>query len=523
MIKEEKGFLAAPALRRPKVSILASQGRIPAEIIEFLNASGGHSLIVKGQAGTGKTTFALQLTEELGEVSASHYLSSRVSDESLYNQFKWLRERLKPVVIQTGPKAPRTESKVARDALDQLTGKMQSGEESGEEESGPGSGGAGVKGDIFEIPIGEDLPEVEDAYKFVDERMPKRSLILIDSIDALAEHYGIAASRLINVFQKDLVEGSKQNVLYVLEGGGETRLDYLGDGVVNLSAAEHEGRRLRIMTIEKLRGQQVRQHKYLYTLDGGRLTAFTIPEKERLPHPKPWKPLGDPSKDDVSTGLPALDYLVGGFTRGRVIAFQISNLVPVDTVDWLRTAMVCNFVAQGRGVAHVPPRKGSAEYLREIMSPHLSAGAFDGHVRVFETTTLGGGLEESKNVLHMEGNKVDSDLKWSNVEYQLSKSERPFLALMSFDTLESVYGDKVLEQMSGVLQAVRRAHDVFVGFVTPGSPSAAKLANLASTVLHIESLNGSVVLYGEKPYTELFNLSWDWSAGVPEARLRPIV
>ncbi|MEK6987864.1 MAG: gas vesicle protein GvpD P-loop domain-containing protein, partial [Candidatus Thermoplasmatota archaeon] len=293
------------------MSILASQGRIPAEIIEFLNASGGHSLIVKGQAGTGKTTFALQLTEELGEVSASHYLSSRVSDESLYNQFKWLRERLKPVVIQTGPKAPRTESKAARDALDQLTGKMQSGEESGEEESGPGSGGAGVKGDIFEIPIGEDLPEVEDAYKFVDERMPKRSLILIDSIDALAEHYGIAASRLINVFQKDLVEGSKQNVLYVLEGGGETRLDYLGDGVVNLSAAEHEGRRLRIMTIEKLRGQQVRQHKYLYTLDGGRLTAFTIPEKERLPHPKPWKPLGDPSKDDVSTGLPALDYLVG--------------------------------------------------------------------------------------------------------------------------------------------------------------------------------------------------------------------
>jgi len=241
LIKGRKGFLGAPALRRPKVTHLSSQGRIPDEIIEFLNASGGHSLIVKGQAGTGKTTFALQLTEELGEVTASHYLSSRVSDESLYNQFKWLRERLKPAVIQTGPKAPRAESKVARDALDQLTGKMQAGEESGEE-ARPGSGGASVKGDIFEIPIGEDLPEVEDAYKFVDDRMPKRSLILIDSIDALAEHYGIAASRLINVFQKDLVEGSKQNVLYVLEGSGETRLDYLGDGVVNLSASEHEGR-----------------------------------------------------------------------------------------------------------------------------------------------------------------------------------------------------------------------------------------------------------------------------------------
>ena len=140
------------------MTILASQGRIPAEIIEFLNASGGHSLIVKGKAGTGKTTFALQLTEELGEVAASHYLSSRVSDESLYNQFRWLRERLKPTGIQSGPKAPRPEGKVARDSLDQLTGKMQAGEEGGEEESSPGSGGASVKGDVFEIPIGEDLP-----------------------------------------------------------------------------------------------------------------------------------------------------------------------------------------------------------------------------------------------------------------------------------------------------------------------------------------------------------------------------
>src|SRR5712691_2092041 len=94
-------------------------GRIPREIVEFFNAPGGHSMILKGAAGTGKTTFALQLTEELGEVAASHYLSSRVSDESLYNQFPWLREHLKPAVLQTGPSPPR-ESQVERRALDML-------------------------------------------------------------------------------------------------------------------------------------------------------------------------------------------------------------------------------------------------------------------------------------------------------------------------------------------------------------------------------------------------------------------
>lgn len=497
-------------------------GRIPREIIEFFNQPGGHSLIVKGPAGTGKTTFALQLTEELHEEAESHYLSSRVSDESLYNQFPWLRDRLKPAVLQTAPPNVKVNTKVIRTALDQLEGKIEAGEETGDEEGAKSAAGGEVKDGYFEIPIGFDLPEIEAAYDFVDGRIPKRSLVLIDSVDALAEHYGLAASKMINVLQRDLVEGSKQNVVYVLEGSGETRLDYLGDGVLSLSSTEHLGRRLRVMTIEKLRGQQVGQHKYLYTLDGGRLEAFEAKESPRSATPHPWKVIPDPSKTLVSTGAKGLDHILGGFLRGRVTAIQISNLVPADYVDWLRTAIICNFVAHGRGVAHVPPRKGSAEFLRELVSPHLPPNAFETHVQVFESVTLGGG-EVSRNALHMEGTNVDNDLKWSNVEYHLPKSARPYLALIAFDTLESVYGERVLEQMSGVLASVRRSGDVFVGFVTPQSASGAKLANLASAVVHLESLNGCVVLYGEKPYTELFAVSWDWSAGVPEIVLRPIV
>lgn len=495
-------------------------GRIPREIIEFFNAPGGHSLIVKGPAGTGKTTFALQLTEQLGEVAGSHYLSSRVSDESLFRQFTWLKDRFKPAGLQTGPKS-KAATKVMRFALDQLAGKIEEGKEG--DDSEPESIGAGeVKGNFLEYTIGFDLPELEAAYEFVDKRVPQRSLLLIDSIDALGEHYGVPPSRLITVLQKDLVEGSKQNVVYVLESSGETRLDYLGDGVVSLASTEYQGRRLRVMTIEKLRGQQVQQPRYLYTLDGGRLTAFDIHDEVRPVKPQPWKPVPDLAKERVSSGLEPLDRLTGGFSRGRFVTFEISRAVPADYVDWLRTAIICNFVVQGRGVAHVPPRKGSAEFLRELISSHLAEGAFDMHVRVYESATLGS-MEVGRNVLNMEGTNVGADLKWSNVEFQLPKSERPILAFFSFDTLESVYGEKVVEEMSGVFSTVRRAKDAMIGFVTPQSASAPKLENLSHLVLHLDSLNGSVVLYGQKPYTELFSLSWDWSAGVPKAQLRPIV
>jgi KaiC/GvpD/RAD55 family RecA-like ATPase len=495
-------------------------GRIPREVVEFFNSPGGHSLIVKGPAGTGKTTFALQITEELDKVAASHYLSSRVSDESLYRQFAWLKDRLKPAGLMVGPKA-RSGSKVARFALDQLEGKIAEGKEG--EDAEPETIGSGeVKGNFLEVTLGFDLPELEAAYDFVDHRLPERSLVLIDSIDALGEHYGVPASRLITVLQKDLVEGSRQNVLYVLESSGETRLDYLGDGVLSLASTEYEGRRLRVLTIEKLRGQQVRQHRYLYTLEGGRLTAFDVREEVRPAKLQIWKAVPDLAKDRASIGLEALDRLTGGLTRGRVVAVEISSAVPADYVDWLRTAIICNSVVQNRGVAHVPPRKGSAEFLRELVGSHVPEGAFETHVRVFESATLGV-ADVSRNVMHMEGTNVGADLKWSNVEFQLPKSERPFLALFSFDTLESIHGEKVVEEMSGLFSTVRRAKDLFVGFATPGSRSAARLENLAHIVLHLDSVNGSVVLYGAKPYTELFSLSWDWSGGTPKAILRPIV
>src|SRR5437764_4925492 len=383
-------------------------GRIPREVVEFFNAAGGHSLIVKGPAGTGKTTFALQLTEELGEVSASHYLSARVSDESLFRQFIWLKERLKPAGLQTGLKG-RLGSKVARNALDQLEGKLMEGKE-GDDEEPEAIGSGEVKGNFLEVTLGFDLPELEAAYEFVDGRLPERSLVLIDSIDALGEHYGIPAARLITVLQKDMVEGSKQNVLYVLESSGETRLDYLGDGVVSLASSEYQGRRLRVLTIEKLRGQQVQHHRYLYTLDGGRLTAFNTGEELRPATPQVCKPVKDLSKDAVSMGLDPLARTARGLRRGRVVSLQISNAVPADYVDWLRTAMICNFVSQGRGVAHVPPRKGSAEFTRELVSSHMPPGLFDANVRVFEAATLGL-ADDSRVVLPMEVANVDEDLK----------------------------------------------------------------------------------------------------------------
>jgi KaiC/GvpD/RAD55 family RecA-like ATPase len=496
---------------------------IPEELLQFFASPGGHSLIVKGAAGTGKTTFALQLAEELGEGGRAFYMSIRVGDASLYRQFPWLeghRERLRVA----GDRRPREEEtpagKVDRTELHKLEGRVEMGKEGDESYEKHGEGEVASDSLIFDL--GSDLPEIDLAYDEVERNLPKPTLVLVDSIDGLSERYGIVSSKLINTLQKDLVERGSGRVVYVLENSGETRLDYLGDGVISFRSEEHAGRRLRTMTIEKLRGTEIRQHRYIYTLKDGRIHAFT----NRLPaapaKPGRWVAVPDLEDGSTSWGHEALDQIAGGLRPGTMVALELDPDVPSAFVNGIKAGIICNFAALGRGVAYVPAQKSSTEIVRDWLGPHLHEGAFDERVRVFESSPLGM-LEGGKNALHMEGSNVDADLKWSNVEYRLPGSKHPYLSFVAFDTLESVYGDHVFEQMTGHLSAVRRSRDLFIGHVSPMTKTTPKLATLAHVHLRVQNVNGSVLLFGQKPYTELFNLTLTYPHDAPKIVLTPIV
>ncbi len=521
---------------------------IPEDIQTFFRGKGGHSLIVKGSAGTGKTTLALQLIEELEDIPGSYYLSIRVSDESLYNQFPWLREKVrKSDLLKVGrgflrsfEEADEEEmerirkarsllrevsedevrvTRVDRTELNKLEGRLEMGQEGDEiyEKVGEGE----VVDDSVVFDLGSDLPEIDLAYDAIERNLPRKSLLIIDSIDALSERYGIHPAKLINTIQKDLVENSNANVVYVLEGSGETKLDYLGDGVMEMKDEEAHGRRIRLLLVEKLRGREISQHKYVYTLKDGRVRAFSYLPLEAKGRARRWKPVRDKAKR-VSTGNEALDQLVGGLGRGDIISIQVDVNVPNEFVDPLLIGLIANFCRLGRGVAFVPPRKTTADFVRDAIRLYTGEEAFDTYVRVFESSPLGS-LESSKNALQMEGSSVETDLKWSTVEYNLSGAKHPFLSLMAFDTLEAVYGEAVSSEMTGHFSSIRKSQDIFVGLTSPTCKSAEAVANASSVHLRVENVDGCILIFGEKPYTGFYNLSFDYRKGCPKAVITQIV
>ncbi len=524
-----------------------SRGRLPPEFIKFLEATGGHSLVIKGEAGTGKTTLALQLIETMTGSQNQYYLSSRVSDESLYRQFPWLKESSERVKLlkaskafllhmtssrqpQLAPpgavpestdlspaiellKAFNEESEkltVDRTELHRLEGQIEEGTVSASEDFIPSR--VGIDGNSIDLILGRLLPELEVAYDRVEESLPDRSLIVIDSIDGLSEKYDISAERLLTVIQKDIVEGSGANVVYVLESSGGTHMDYLGDGVVYLSATEMSGRRVRLISLDKLRGVKVDRHKYTFTLVNGRLETFP-PSPNVLPHSRrPWKPLNSPGPESVSFGSRQLDSIFGGLQYGSVTLIEVGPSVPSIYSEVIQDAMVASFAHRGNGVAWIPSRKASYDMLHDRISGMIGEQRFERNVRIFEHSSTA--PTDVPYLISLEGNKLLTDLKWETIEYNLSECNHPFLSLLGFDILESMYGnDEDKGFLDGLVEhvgAIRRGNHVMVAQALSSSTTYLQwLSDISLVHLKLENIEGTVMMYGLKPYTQFFGMMPD--------------
>lgn len=65
----------------------------PKELLKPLS-KGGFSLLIKGQAGTGKTTLTFEILNNMSKLGSVLYISTRVSPKFLYGKFPWIKNEL---------------------------------------------------------------------------------------------------------------------------------------------------------------------------------------------------------------------------------------------------------------------------------------------------------------------------------------------------------------------------------------------------------------------------------------------
>src|ERR671922_718216 len=204
---------------------------IPNELMEFINKD-TYSLIIKGSAGTGKTTLSLTILRALEIKDNFFYICTRVSPKQLLTLYPWI--------------AKFKESQ-KRETQNSATNET-------------------------DVPINfEDarLDEPESLFERITNELMdvKAPLIVIDSWDAIASFMDKEArlnnERVLQTWR----ERAGAKLIFVSEHPADTTLDFLVDGIVELKQFRHENMGVREISLLKLRGVRIDKPSYIYTLD----------------------------------------------------------------------------------------------------------------------------------------------------------------------------------------------------------------------------------------------------------------
>jgi KaiC/GvpD/RAD55 family RecA-like ATPase len=522
-------------------------GRIPPCISEFLKAKGGRSLIVKGASGTGKTTFSLQCIESLGALNTSFFITTRVSDEALYSQFEWLRDKeWKERIFDASrgflraimPAIEEYEGSVRRkvtmdDGIDEQVEKNDDNVIKASRtflrtvyKDIPSSPMRIERRNLEELQKTVPIPELVQIYERVEMVFPRESLLVLDSLNGLAEKYNMPLGRILQTIQKDLVENTLTKFIVVLEDEGHSDLDYLVDGVVRLTRREIDDRRIREMHIEKLRAIEVHQPKYLITLHGGKFTYIPefrvrFKEKERL-----WEPVKD-GEGMFSSGSPDLDKLLGGgFPHGSNVLVDMVDNLPAETHMLITIPLMANFIRQGRAVMVIPFNEiSSDDYIA------LGKGIFKGEdpfklLRVAEKVYFEK-AQDKPHILTLGFEDAIKDWeKWRREAERLkAETKKPMLEIIALETWEARVGEEGYKaSLSLSAEKARKEGDLIVRVSKPGIESMAKrVANHSNQHIKLRRVDGAVVIYGERPHTSIYAVDAENSMDHLVLNLIPIV
>jgi KaiC/GvpD/RAD55 family RecA-like ATPase len=505
-------------------------GGVPPEVVSFLSGKGGRSLIIKGGAGTGKTTFGLELLDRVGQPNRSFYLSTRVGDEALYRQFPWLKTtemrsrvldaaKLFLDAIHAGgkgrePDLPESEQRKIR-AGREVLGSF------GQERGAP------TKVDRTHLAAllkRSPMPEVENVYGRIERALPEKALLVIDSLEGVTHKYGLEMEEFVMALQKDLVEGSNTDVVMILEKPEAGGIEYLVDGLISIQREELDERRVRHLRLEKLRATNIGRARYAVTLDGGRFEALGISSPpDGKASSTAWSPITDPERF-YSTGIPDFDALLGGgFRRGSFNAFEVDVNVGIDDYYTLFTPTFLNFLSQGRGILAVLAAGESPEKLRETLVRHIPENQFDTRVRIPDYTAS---ETEDPYILPMARFGRDEAMRaMVTAERSVAGPDRkPFVEYQAFDTFESLMGDQVAIRM--YFQGVSRTKHVGnlgIGLLKPGLLVSSEILNMMDTYFRIINIDSAPCIYGIRPRTTIYSISPDPEKGAPHAVLTPVV
>lgn len=446
---------------------------------EFMKQPFGNSLTIKGKPGAGKTTFALELLDWLKEKAPVYYVGTRSSNDPLREKFPWISD------VSSGSKVRRRNKDALNEVVKENLNKLERMIEEGKVSKSYAFGGEpGLVLNIEEI-----LPELESMYNFVGENIDKGPVVVLDSIEALAEKYDLDPSLLFSIIQKDLAEKSGANLILIQESDQPSPLDYYSDGVVQMNYSMDNNFLIRDVTILKLRGVSIGSSPtYLYSLENGRFHSFrrdmiTYPN-QRVRNVRK----ADERQFEVSLGSQELSKVLPTLSDkvplGSVVMFHRetkSNMVD-SYVNALKNSLIKYNVSNGRGVIDISSSSyESSKIFVNTMDPEW----LKNYITAERTD------KTSPFVINIGGRTMIEDFPKEVLDYYLTHSKKPYTYVFSTDFLRFTYGESFFGDLSTIINGVRPTGIIVI---IADDEEYKKIYHYASFTVHVHDINGYVMI-----------------------------
>lgn len=474
---------------------------LPRELYDFLRRPSPQSLLIRGPAGSGKTTLALALLENFP--GQRILISSRVAQDELRREFPWLNNGACVSVIdggrlrQTLPEA----GEMLRRARDVVLDAAQD----------PTARGLWLPSPVREAmeAAGADGP----------------TLVVIDSWDALVERYlgsrlgstaGLPDRPELERTLLDLMSRGPVFLAVVLEESGPSALDYLVNGVLETGWEGSDGRPERWVLLRKLRGVRIDSAQYPFSLDGGRFHCITsisaqgpsfVARAETDPSPVPgtiW-----PGSHDYAVAF-------GRLPIHRLTLIEREATVPEVAPRLLVSTAVAHTLRQGGRVGEMlPPSLLPEEFYRS----YAGTVPREELVRQVRLLTVAPTAELATDIKPtilpaLDPHAVGTEPRSPELAKFLAETpaNRPALLLGWISGVRAISSigpsGYTPENLPGIaLQYVMRnpIHGIFIGPET--DPLTVALRTMASVRIRMVQRHGRVFVFGEQPVTPSYALT----------------
>jgi KaiC/GvpD/RAD55 family RecA-like ATPase len=414
-----------------------------------------NTVLIKGLAGTGKTTVALEILKAAGQGKGA-YISSRVP--------KGLLETHIPAMKET------------------------------------------IEGQQFLDIRLEDATSVLDFVMRLTEPR-KIKTIVFDSWDGLAKELEQRERLRAEKTLMALANNSGAQFIFVSEEPGATTIDYLVDGIVEVMSVDVQDRTVREFMIHKLRGTKISQHKYIFTLLEGKFTFFgpyAVPDYSKMS-----KFAQRPDIDgSYSLGSRALDGLFGGMIPGSTLAIEYDENVPYTALRAIGLPPIINFLSMGRSAILLPLPGANDEETSSILAKGAGERAVTDRLSILnvlrtsdiKTTNLP--KIATPREIHEEVTNETTRLRKQSVD-------KTVLLVKSVSALENLFAsdlDSLLEVTSQEIITLQQSRDAHILFLAKDSPIRSRILSISSSYAKMFVKDGTVLMFGVKPHTGIYAL-----------------